>query len=60
MPNYAGGHPVICTRQMEVAAIVIAMNPMIAPGVVCAELVAMQKVWQTDKFSDQKIGTWSR
>lgn len=47
---YAGGHPVICSRHMEVAAIVIAMNPVIANGVVCADLVTTQKV----RIFDQK------
>ena len=41
---YAGGRPIICSRQMEVAAVIMAISPLISSGVICSELVSIQKV----------------
>ncbi|XP_071512112.1 menin-like [Diadema antillarum] len=40
---YLNGHPVICTRQMEVAALVSAINPTINSSLDSIELASMQQ-----------------
>lgn len=40
---YLAGHPVVCTRYTEVAAIVSAINPSLNPTSVCSEVADMQQ-----------------
>ena len=45
---YLNGHPVICTRQMEVAAMVSSINPAISATIDSVEMGALQQVRSYD------------
>lgn len=42
---YLNGHPVVCTRQMEVAAMVSSINPAISSTIDSVEMGSLQQVW---------------
>lgn len=53
---YLNGQVVICTRDMEVAAMVSAINPAINASTTSVEMESLQQVSQTDKYVVSKMG----